>query len=154
VIIASPVYFSDVNSHLRAFMERCTSLMKPYWFQDLPFPPPDFSRTVGGALAVGYHRHGGQESAILNILRFYTIMGIAAVGSVCPEQGPIGYYGGAAWDDASSEQGRKSVSKDAWGLYSARVLGRKVARMAIMLNEAPDVPPVAEPFVSHLVVPA
>jgi len=51
VIIASPVYFSDVNSELRAFMERCTSLMKPYWFPELPFEPPDFSRTVGGALA-------------------------------------------------------------------------------------------------------
>jgi multimeric flavodoxin WrbA len=151
VIIASPVYFSDVNSELRAFMERCTSLLKPYWFEDIPFEPPDFSKTVGGALAVGFHRHGGQETAILSILRFYTIMGILVAGSVDPEFGPIGYFGGAAWEDVIGQQSRQAVTKDAWGLYSARVVGRKVARTALMLAGSPQVPAVSEPFVSHLV---
>jgi multimeric flavodoxin WrbA len=151
VIIASPVYFSDVNSELRAFMERCTSLLKPYWFEEIPFEPPDFSKTVGGALAVGYHRHGGQETAILSILRFYTIMGMLSVGSVDPDLGPIGYFGGAAWEDVIGQQSRHAVTKDAWGLYSARVVGRKVARTAIMLAGSPDVPPISEPFVSHMV---
>jgi multimeric flavodoxin WrbA len=149
IIIASPVYFSDVNSALRAFMERCTSLLKPYWFPQLPFKPPDFSRTAGGALAVGFHRHGGQETAILTILRFFVIVGIAAVGSVCPENGPIGYYGGAAWEDVTGEAGRKGVLKDRWGLYSARVLGRRVAHAALLLANAPDIPMVSEPFVPH-----
>jgi multimeric flavodoxin WrbA len=150
IIIASPVYFSDVNSELRAFMERFTSLMKPYWVPGLPFRAPDFSRTAGGALAVGYHRHGGQESAIMNIHRFFLITGALAAGSFCPEHGPIGYTGGAAWEDVTGEQSRQGVLNDAWGLYSARVVGRKVARTALMLSGAPAVPPLTEPFVPHL----
>jgi len=149
VIIASPVYFSDVNAVLRAYMERFTALVKPVWFPKLPFKPPDFSRTVGGALTVGFHRHGGQETTILSILRFYLIVGMMAVGSYCPEQGPIGYYGGSAWEDAEGQAGREGVRTDRWGLYTARVVGRKVAHAAIMLAGAPRVPPVGEPLVQH-----
>jgi multimeric flavodoxin WrbA len=147
IIMASPVYFSDVNAQMRAFMERCTSLVKPYWFPSIPFSAPDFSRTVAGGISVGFHRHGGQESAILTIMRFCAIMGMAVVGSVDPEHGPIGYYGGAGWEDVTGSQGRESVKQDAWGLFSARVLGRKVARTAIMLAKAPEVASVSEAYV-------
>jgi hypothetical protein len=44
-------------------------------------------------------------------------------------------------------QGREAVKKDAWGLFSARVVGRKVARTAIMLATAPEVPAVSEAYV-------
>jgi multimeric flavodoxin WrbA len=148
IILASPVYFSDVNAQMRAFMERFTSLSKPHWNKDLPFEVPDFSKTVGGALTVGFHRNGGQETTILNMLQFFTIQGMLSVGSVCPKYGSIGYYGGIAWEDAAGEQGRTAVKEDQWGLYSARVVGRNVARTALMLAKAPDVPVVVEPFVS------
>jgi multimeric flavodoxin WrbA len=150
IILAAPVYFSDVNAEMRAFMERFTSLMKPYWFPEIPFSPPDFSRTAGGGLTVGFHRNGGQETAILSMLRFFIITGMVAVGSYCPEQGPIGYYGGTGWEDASGSAYRKGVKEDRWGLYSARVLGRKVAYTALMLADAPQIPKVGEPLVSHL----
>jgi len=147
IIMASPVYFSDVNAQMRAFMERCTSLVKPFWFPSIPFPAPDFSRTAAGGISVGFHRHGGQESAILTIMRFCAIMGMAVVGSVDPDHGPIGYYGGAGWEDVSGNPGREAVKQDAWGLFSARVLGRKVARTAIMLANAPEVASVSETYV-------
>lgn len=150
VILASPVYFSDVNAQMRAFMERCTSLMKPYWFPDIPFPAPDFSRTAAGGLTVGFHRHGGQESAILTIMRFCAIVGMTVVGSVDPEHGPIGYYGAAGWEDVTGTPNREAVKQDSWGLFSARVLGRKVARTAIMLARAPEVAAVSEEFVSPM----
>ncbi len=150
VIMASPVYFSDVNAHMRAFMERCTSLVKPFWFPSIPFPAPDFSRTAAGALAVGFHRHGGQETAILTQLRFCAILGMVVVGSVDPDHGPIGYYGGAGWEDVTGSASREAVKKDAWGLFSARVVGRKVARTAIMLAKAPEVHAVSEAFVSPM----
>jgi multimeric flavodoxin WrbA len=150
IIMASPVYFSDVNAHMRAFMERCTSLAKPYWFPNIPYPAPDFSRTAAGALAVGFHRHGGQESAILSMLRFCAILGMVVVGSVDPDHGPIGYYGGIGWEDVTGSPSRDAVKKDAWGLFSARVVGRKVARTAIMLARAPEVPAVSEAFVSPM----
>ncbi|MBN1535478.1 MAG: flavodoxin family protein [Anaerolineales bacterium] len=150
IIMASPVYFSDVNAQMRAFMERCTSLLKPYWFPSISFNAPDFSRTAAGALSVGFHRHGGQETAILTILRFCTILGMTVVGSVDPLHGPIGYLGGAGWEDVAGKQGREAVKEDAWGLFSARVLGRRVARTAIMLANAPAVPQISEPFVSPM----
>lgn len=150
VILASPVYFADVNAQMRAFMERCTSLMKPCWFPEIPFPVPDFSRTAAGGVAVGFHRHGGQESAVLTLLRFCVIMGMAVVGSVDPTFGSIGYYGGGGWEDVTGNQSREAVKQDAWGLFSARVVGRKVARTALMLARAPEVPPVSEAFVSPM----
>jgi multimeric flavodoxin WrbA len=150
IILASPVYFSDVNAQMRAFMERCTSLVKPFWFPSIPFPAPDFSRTAAGGLAIGFHRHGGQESAILSLLRFCAILGMVVVGSVDPDHGPIGYYGGAAWEDVTGSQGREAVKQDAWGMFSARVVGRKVARTAIMLARAPEIPAVSETFVSPM----
>lgn len=150
IILASPVYFSDINAQMRAFMERCTSLVKPYWFPNILFKAPDFSRTAAGGIAVGFHRHGGQESAILSLLRFCAILGMAVVGSVDSDNGPIGYYGGGGWEDVTGNQGREAVRKDAWGLYSARVVGRKVARTAVMLAKAPEVPAVSEAFVSPM----
>lgn len=150
VIMASPVYFADINAQMRAFMERCTSLMKPYWFPGLPFDAPDYSRTAGGALSVGFHRHGGVETAILSILQFFIILGMCAVGSVDSENGPIGYFGGAGWEDVTGEPNREAVKKDAWGLYSARVVGRKVARTAIMLAKSPVVPAISETYVSPM----
>jgi multimeric flavodoxin WrbA len=152
IILASPVYFSDVNAEMRAFMERCTSLMKPHWFPELPFEPLDFSRTAGGALTVGFHRNGGQETTILSMLRFFIITGMVAVGSFCPDMGPIGYYGGIGWEDATGNTYRKSVRDDQWGLYSARVLGRKVAYTALLLAGAPKIPLVGEPYVSPITI--
>jgi len=149
IILAAPVYFSDVNAEMRAFMERFTALMKPYWFPALPFASPDFSRTAGGALTVGFHRNGGQETAILSMLRFFLITGMLAVGSFCPEQGPIGYYGGVGWEDATGHASRRGVMEDKWGMYSARVVGRKVAYTALMLAASPQIPAVGEPMVSH-----
>ena len=150
VIFSSPVFFTDVNAQMRAFMERCTSLEKAYWFPEIPFRPPDFSRTAGGALTVGFHRNGGEETTILSMLRFFITGGFVVVGSHCPEQGAIGYYGGIGWEDVTGEQGRKAVEKDDWGLYSARVVGRKVARTAIMLARAPNVEPVSEALVPQV----
>ena len=150
IIISSPVYFTDVNAHLRAFLERGTSLEKPYWFPDIPFRPPDYSRTAGGAIAVGYHRNGGEETTLLSIIRYFITLGAVAVGSHCPQNGAIGYYGGTGWEDVTGEQGRRAVEKDDWGLYSARVLGRKVARTAIFLSKAPDVPAVSEELIDQV----
>lgn len=150
IILAAPVYFSDVNAEMRAYMERFTALMKPHWFDHLPFAVPDFSRTAGGALTVGFHRSGGQEAALLSMLSFFVICGMVAVGSYCPDNGPIGYFGGVGWEEASGKAWRKSVSEDRWGMYSSRVVGRKVAYTALTLAGVPDVPTKSEPYVSPI----
>ncbi|MHB1415257.1 MAG: flavodoxin family protein [Chloroflexota bacterium] len=133
VIIGSPVYFFDVNSALRAYMERCTSLFKACWQNDYPFPAPDFSRTAAGALAIGFHRHGGQETAIGTITNWFLISGFVVIGSANQEEGPVGYNGGSAWRDADGVGGPDAVLNDEWGLRAARVVGERVGRTAQLL---------------------
>lgn len=136
VIIGSPVYFANVNAQLRAFMERCTSLFRAYWYDTAPYAPPDWSRTSAGALSVGFHRHGGQELANQNIIQWLLSNGFVVVGSHLPSEGPIGYIGGAGWQGIQGERMDDAVKSDKWGLRSARALGEKVAMTAIMLAES------------------
>lgn len=133
IIVGSPVYFYNVNAQLRAFMERCTSLVKGYWSDEVPHRPPDWSRTVGGAVTVGFHRHGGQEQAINTILNWFLTLGMAVVGSHDDAHGPIGYAGGGGWQDAAGSKGKDAIREDEWGLYAARAVGEKVAATAILL---------------------
>lgn len=134
VIIGTPVYFYGVPSRLRAFMERCTSLMKGYWHRGRLHDPPDWSLTAAGALAVGFHRNGGQEHALSTVLDWFLTCGFVVVGSFSLQQGPLGYIGGAAWEDSAGRAGRQGVLDDEWGLMSARAVGEKVARTAVVLQ--------------------
>jgi len=125
VIIGAPVYFFSTNAQLRAFFERCTSLLKGLWFEDHPTPPPDFSRTAAGAIAVGYHRHGGVEHALSNILQWCLTIGMVCTGS--------DYIGGGAWQQHVNTL--DSVLDDEMGLLNARVTGRHAAYLGYLLSK-------------------
>jgi len=124
LIIGSPVYFFSAPSILRSFFERCTSLMKAKWEEGFPFPPPDWTKTAAGAIAIGYDRHGGQENTMTNILHWFLLTGFAAVGG--------DYIGGGAWQHFIDA--RDSVLQDEVGLEAARRVGRRVGLTAQMLN--------------------
>ncbi len=130
LILGSPVYFYGVSSILRAFTERFTSAMKKAWLPDHGIQIPDWTKTAAGAIAVGFHRNGGQEHAAADIVRLLLISGFAVVGSTSLTQGPVGYIAGAGW---AHERGRDSVTKDEIGMESARVLGENVGRTALLL---------------------
>jgi len=132
LIIGTPVYFANVNSQLRAFMERCTSLFKGYWYST-PHKPPDWSHTVAGALSVGFHRHGGQELANQNIVQWLLTNGFITVGSHSLTEGPVGYIGGAGWQGILGQRAKDAISDDKWGIRSARVLGEKVTMTALRI---------------------
>jgi multimeric flavodoxin WrbA len=132
VIIGSPVYFFSVTSVLRAYFERCTCLMKQLWDEDFPHAPPDWTKTAAGAIAVGFHRHGGVEHALSNILDVLLTNGFVCVGG--------DYIGAAAWQ---LEQDRTdAVNEDEIGLNAARGLGRRVGYTAALLaagkGQVPD----------------
>ncbi|MHB1032979.1 MAG: flavodoxin family protein [Pirellulaceae bacterium] len=133
VIIGSPVYFFDANAALRAFMERFTSIFKPFWNEEVPYTPPDFTRTAAGAVAIGFHRHGGQETTISTIANWLLISGFLVVGSCDEAEGPVGYNGGSAWQEAGGVGGTEAVLNDEWGLRSARIVGERVAKTALLL---------------------
>ena len=125
VIIGSPVYFFGLPSILRAFFERCTCLFKQLWDKEFPFPPPDWTKTAAGAIAIGFHRHGGVEHALSSILHWFLINGFVCVGG--------DYIGGGAWQ--LEIDSREAVLEDSIGIEAARRVGQRVAYTAKLLNE-------------------
>lgn len=125
LVIGAPVYFFSTPSVLRAYFERCTSLLKAKWEEDFPLPPPDWSKTAGGAIAIGYDRHGGQENTMTNIIHWLLLNGFVTVGG--------DYIGGGAWQHFIDA--KDSVLKDDIGLEAARTVGRWVAETARLLCE-------------------
>lgn len=128
VIFGSPVYFFHQNSQARAFMERCTSLLKKLWHPEFPHEPPDFSKTVAGAISVGSDRHGGVEHVLSSIIHWFLTMGFVAVGGF--------YIGGAGWTHESTQ--RNGIENDQIGLDSAHLVGKKVAKTAILLKRGSE----------------
>ncbi len=124
VIIGSPVYHYSVNAQLRAFLERCTSLRKKLYAPDFPHEPPDWSKTVGGAVTVGQSIHGGQEHALSSIIDWFLINGFVVVG---------GYYaGGPTW--LHEIDARDAVLEDEFGLQAVRKLASRVAATARLIK--------------------
>lgn len=128
VIIGAPVYFFNLNSQARAYLERATSLLKGNFFAEAKQFPPDWSYTAAAGMAVGFDRHGGQEHTISSLIHWFLINNFVAVGGT-----HIGYIGAPGWLMEESE--RDSVEKDLKvGMKSARIVGEKVARTALALQ--------------------
>ncbi|NPV70259.1 MAG: flavodoxin family protein [Firmicutes bacterium] len=117
-IIGSPVYVMGVTPQLYSLFSR-TRALNPV------ISTEQYLRKVGGAVAVGGTRHGGQETTIQAIHNFYLARGVMPVGGR-----PL--YGGATvW---SRDQGEVGVRDDAEGMEMLRLLGRRVAAQALMLE--------------------
>jgi multimeric flavodoxin WrbA len=71
IILGSPVYFGTVTSQTKAFMDRCRPLVRAGML---------LRSKVGGAIAVGGIRHGGQEKTISAIIDYFLLVGILPVG--------------------------------------------------------------------------
>lgn len=128
VIFGAPVYFYSLNSQARCYMERSTSLLKGLFFPECATKPPDWTRTAGGAVTVGYDRNGGQEHALTAILQWFLINGFVTVGG-----GHLGYVGAPGWQMGGASL--KAVAEDEnVGLPSARTVGIRVAMTAMMLK--------------------
>jgi multimeric flavodoxin WrbA len=71
IIIGSPVYFGTVTAQTKAFMDRCRPLGRAGML---------LNYKVGGAIAVGGCRHGGQEKTLAAIIDYFILSGIFPVG--------------------------------------------------------------------------
>jgi len=128
VVFGAPVYFYNLNSQARAYMERCTSLFKSQNFSEAKSTPPDWTHTVAAVLTVGYDRNGGQEHALSTALHFFLSTGFVTIGA-----GHFGYIGAPGWLMGTSTP--TSVNDDtSIGIASARIIGRRVAETATMLK--------------------
>lgn len=115
IIIGSPVYFGNVTSQVKIFMDRSRPLRIDFKLKD----------KVAGAISVGASRNGGQETTLSAIHQFLLIQDTIIVG----DGAPLGHYGGAGVSGAAGD-----ASDDEVGLETSANLGKRVAELAMRLN--------------------
>jgi multimeric flavodoxin WrbA len=81
VVMGSPVYARNVTAQLKAYMDRQFSERKFLIKNEKPLMP-----YVGGAIAVGAGRHGGQEDTLHQIRVFLQKKGALVVGINSPHK--------------------------------------------------------------------
>jgi multimeric flavodoxin WrbA len=112
VIVGTPVYFSNMSSLCKAFLDRCIA------FRKMDFA---LSGKVAGVLAVGGARNGGQELTVQSVQAALLCQDMILVGT-----GPSSTRSGAMlWSQSDRE-----ISEDEIGMTAARELGRRVAEVA------------------------
>ncbi len=113
LIIGTPVYFGNMSSLCRAFLERCIVL----WQDNFAL-----SNKVAGVVAVGGTRNGGQEVTIQSVQISLFCHEMILVGNGRP--GPR--LGATVWSGAEG-----GVLKDEFGMATTKALGRRVAEVAL-----------------------
>ncbi|HHU31282.1 MAG TPA: flavodoxin family protein [Clostridia bacterium] len=118
-IIGSPVYQMTLTGQLQTFFNRLRPIAAL-------FSKGHWATKVGGAIAVGGTRHGGQETTLAAINNYFLCTGMVNVSG-----GIFAYNGGAVWSQNRKEEG---ANDDAVGMGTVRVLGRRVAYVAKLLK--------------------
>ena len=113
VIVGTPVYFANMTSLCKAFLERCGAFRKQGFA---------LSGKVGGVLAVGGVRSGGQELTIQSVQAALFCQEMLVVG----DGRPTAHFGATLWNN-----GDAGIDEDEFGLTTARNLGRHVAEVAM-----------------------
>jgi multimeric flavodoxin WrbA len=116
IIIGTPVYFSNMSSLCKAFLERCMV----FYRDDLAL-----SNKVAGALAVGGTRNGGQEVTVQSVCASLSCQELVVVGNGRPGA----RFGATVWSGAEG-----GVTKDEIGLATVRNLGRRVAEIVLHMG--------------------
>jgi multimeric flavodoxin WrbA len=119
IIIGSPVYFGNMSSLCKAFLERLMVFRKDGF---------SLSNKVAGVLAVGGARNGGQELTIQSIQTALFCQEMIVVG----ESRPTAHFGPGVWNNKSFD----GVTNDEVGMGAVKNLGRRVARVAQMVAKA------------------
>ncbi len=131
IIIASPVYFGGITGQLKTLLDRT----EPFVRYARTGYGGGLSNKVGGAIAVGYNRNGGQETSIQMIHSYFLVHDMIVVGSG-PVETPGCYYGGGSVTYPKRSKILDAVAEDELGLRSAMGLGEKVAKIASMVKNS------------------
>ena len=109
LIVGTPVYLGMMTAQCKAFLDRTVVFRRNGWM---------LRDKVGGALAVGRIRNGGQELTIQAVR-----VAMLCHDMVCVSDGqPTAHFGAALWSGAEG-----GLAADKEGLETARNLGRRVA---------------------------
>ncbi len=115
LIVATPVYLGGMSAQCKAFMDRCVMFRRNgFLFRD----------KVGGVIAVGAFRNGGQEAVIQSVHAVMLVQDMILVG----DGKPGAHFGGTMWSGHPD-----GVEHDNVGLETVRSLGRRVAEVALKM---------------------
>jgi len=113
IIVGTPVYFGSMTSLCKAFLDRCIALrMRKFALAD----------KVGGVVAVGGVRNGGQELTIQGVQAALQCQEMVLVG----DGRPTCHWGATVWNN-----GKDDISQDEFGVATLKNLGRRVAEVAL-----------------------
>jgi multimeric flavodoxin WrbA len=120
IILGTPVYFGSMSALCKAFMERV---------EGLGVTSKRLRLKVGGAIAVGASRNGGQETALAAINLWFHINDMLPVGITAPvsQWGMTGVTGADPTDALRDEVDLKLVPHSVKATQMAWMYGRKVA---------------------------
>ncbi|MEN6426793.1 MAG: flavodoxin family protein [Phycisphaerales bacterium] len=115
IVVGTPVYFGNMSSLCKAFLDHC-----------MVFRQKEFalSGKVGGVVAVGAGRNGGQELTLQSVQAALMGQNLIIVG----DGRPTSHFG------ATLINTNDDISKDEFGIGTAKNLGRHVAEVALKLT--------------------
>ncbi len=118
IILASPTYFAAVSGKVKNLMDRTLSLRRKKFALD---------NKVGGAIAVGASRNGGQELVCQQVHNWMLLHGMV----VAADSKPTAHFGGIGVCARGADP-----AEDKTGIETAENLGRKVAEVVLGLRRA------------------
>ncbi len=110
LIVGSPVYFGTLSAQLKAMWDKSRKIRTEKKLMNV----------VGGAIAVGGSRFGGQETTLRTIHDILLVQGMIVVGDGY-YQDDCGHFGAA---------GQNPVWDDENAIKRARILGRRIFEVA------------------------
>jgi multimeric flavodoxin WrbA len=116
IIIGSPTYFANVSSRISKVMERSVALRRQGF---------KLKDKIGGGIAVGGSRNGGQEFVVKTIQNWFTLHGAIVVG----DDVPTAHFGGIGWGMKKGD-----IASDEPGQTTARNLGKHVSEVVKMIS--------------------
>ena len=117
MIVGTPVYFGMMTAQCKALIDRCVMFRRNGWL---------FRDRVGGVLAVGGVRNGGQELTLQAVRAAMLCHDMICVG----DGKDTAHFGATVFSG-----GESGVDGDRFGLETARNLGRRVAEVALRLRQ-------------------
>jgi multimeric flavodoxin WrbA len=124
IIFATPVYFGNMSSLCKAFLERCMVFHKAH----------GLNNKVAGVVAVGGGRNCGLELTVRSVQVSLMSQQMIVVG----DAPPTGHWGGTVWAGADAVKATPAldVTRDESGMATVKNLGRRVAEMVLRLHDA------------------
>ncbi len=117
IIIASPVYLGSMTSQCKALIDRMVVLRRNGFI---------LKNIIGGALATGGSRNGGQELTIQAIHASMLIQDMIIVSDGCD----TAHFGGTVW----SRAGNGDFDDEA-GYNICQNLGKRIAETCMLVNK-------------------